>query len=145
MNEQQTSHDDRTTIRQEVSDARGNIVGRAEAEFPNTRLGNVARVYSVLGVIGFVMVGCATAFGFVIKSSLDTSEANQIYMQQQLNRIWDEGAKERKDMVDRYIASREGNDKKHAELLVRLDKIVIYIELAAGKLTEKIGTMREGR
>lgn len=116
-------------LKQEMTDDTGRRVqAKTELDFPSTALGNMARVYTVVGVVGFVVIGAMAAFFLVLKTSLDNQEANQLYMQQRLDRMWDDAARERREMVDRYLASRELTDKRHAETLTKLDKIVLFIE-----------------
>lgn len=112
----------------ETRDASGIVTGRqklrVESEFGNTPQGVMANIWAKLGMLAAVTIFFAGAMLWMmsaVNSQVDL-------LRDELKEARLAAAAERKDMVDRYIASREDRRKEHQEVLSKLDKQTLTID-----------------
>lgn len=130
-------------LRQEVKDpATGATIGRAETEFPSAAvrgdgLSFFANTYKSIGANGLITTVVCGAFAWLIQSSIANQQAwieasvkQQEALNNRVDRLWDESAKERAAMTSRYLDQREATEKRHAELMSAVQKAILYMDIS---------------
>ena len=95
-----------------------------ELELPNTPQGNLAKVYIALGLVGTLVVAFLAMMMFFMHS-MDSQISG---LREELTEARKSASDERKQMYDRYIQGREVTEKRHGELMTKLDKVMIFVE-----------------
>lgn len=112
----------------ETKDPRtGKTTARAETDLtglPNNAAGNWARIWYLLGPVGAIII-----FFFVMSGYfLHTMNGQITMLTEELREARKAAAEEREKNYERYNKSREANDGRHRDILVRMDRIVTWIE-----------------
>lgn len=108
---------------------------KAEMGLPDTVYGNLARIYIAVGLVGTLVIVFLGMIGWQMKQSVDSVYAVQELMAGQvenlradLKQARTDAREDQREMVNRYITNRELTEKRHMEVLAKLDKVVIFVE-----------------
>lgn len=106
------------------------VTQRAEMELLKGTSAWAKNMY-VLGPVGTILVAFITSMFFFMYS-----------FRQELHDAREEAARERKEMVDRYIAEQETRNKRFQEVVGKIDKVVLWVDrLADWMFKERAGKL----
>lgn len=132
-------------LTQEMSTPHGEPV-RAETklDLPNTPHGQLAKIWYILGPVGAVIVAFLVMMTTMMYNSSTAQTAsirslqNQLENQaKQIESIHEVARREREQMTERYIKSREQMSKLYSDILSKLDKVIIFIDRLVDWLWKK--------
>lgn len=127
-----------TTLEQKVKGETVRTTATTQFDLPSTPAGSLAKIWIALGLVGTVIVVFLSMIGVLVKNSMDQMNSSQEIMQKtvddlrsDLKQARQDARQDQKDMVDRYLASREANEKKHQELVAKIDKVIGWVDRLA--------------
>lgn len=118
-----------TTATVETLDSSGTVRRQSlttQNEFGNSPQGVQANIWAKLGMLAAVTI----FFGAAMMWMMHAVNSQVDLLREELTEARKAAALERKDMTDRYLASRESQEKRHQETLAKLDKVMLFVELS---------------